>query len=308
VNPSGSGRSVACHLWTDCQTGKLNLEGGEMSSEVLAAIITGGIALLAVIASLWPSLQGLQRGRKFKRLIKRELAEITPDPEDPDKEKPWWEHATRRFVHEAMFRDLSQNRDFLLSLNPTLVYRVSQLWIALEKRDGNQWGYFLKRLADDRRVGSEGLRKARDKWEAVLKAQRKEWLETMGAPSSFRQEAVLARTQPLFEKRFEAYGELLPLTDYGPENQPKDLGRDERKKLANRLREWFYKGGAGLLLSGRAFEQFQSAREALSNPCASSADIRGELSQLRTDLKIDLGVRQPPERNVAVAWPEDERW
>src|SRR4029453_816015 len=104
----------------------------------------GALLLAGVIASIWPSLQALQRGRKFKRLIKRELAEISPYPEDPDTEKRWWEHATKRFVDEAMFRDLSQNRTFLLSLHPTLVYQVSQLWIALEKRDGNQWKHFLE--------------------------------------------------------------------------------------------------------------------------------------------------------------------
>jgi hypothetical protein len=284
------------------------VKGHEVPSEVLAAIITSGIALFAAaIAVAWPSLQTRQRGRKFERIIRRELGEINPYPKDPDG-KPWWEHATKRFVHEVMFRDLSRNRDFLLGLDPTVIYQVSQLWIALEKRDGTQWRNFLGALAENSRVTSEDLRTARDQWEKILKGQRKGWLETMGAPSPFRQEATLARTQPLFVKRFEAYGGLLPLTDYGPEDQPKDLDHSARRDLASKLTDWFYEGGAGLLLSGRALEQFQKARWALNSAEAAPADVRRELSQLRTDLKIDLGVRQPRERTVALAWPEDERW
>ncbi|MGH9897139.1 MAG: hypothetical protein ACREA0_35125, partial [bacterium] len=117
------------------------------------------------IAAIWPWLQALQRGRKFQRIIRRELEEIDPYPELPDAEKPWWEHATRRFVHEEFFRRdaISQNRDFLLSLDPTVVYQVSQLWIALEKRDGHQWIHFLSELASNRRVRSPALKRARNK-------------------------------------------------------------------------------------------------------------------------------------------------
>ena len=81
----------------------------------------------AAIAVLWPWIQALQRGRKFTRIIHRELEEISPHPVDPEPDKPWWEHAQRRFIHEELFqrKSISQNRDFLLSLNPTVVYQVS---------------------------------------------------------------------------------------------------------------------------------------------------------------------------------------
>jgi hypothetical protein len=269
------------------------------------------IALFAgAIAVFWPWLQALHRGRKFESIIRRELEEIGPHLDHPDARRPWWEYATKRFVHEEIFHrnNISQNRDFLMSLDATVVYQVSQLWIALEKRDGNQWLYFLDELASNRRVGSPALRSARDKWKTVIKAQRDDWLETMGLPSVFRQEAVLARTQPLFERRFEAYGRLLPLTDYGPENHPKQLDLTQRELLAEKLSDWFYEKGAGLLLSGRALEQFNAARNVLRTPNARPEAVRKELSGLRTDLKIDLGVRQPRERDVAMAWPEDERW
>jgi hypothetical protein len=264
----------------------------------------------AAIAAFWPWIQAFQRGRKFERLIRRELEEISPWPLDPVPSKPWWEHAGIRFIHQELFQrhSISQNQDFLLSLDPTVVYQVSQLWIALEKRDGNQWLHYLGELANNAKVGSDKLRDAHRKWDGIIKAQRKDWLDPMGVPSAFRQGAILARAPELFQRRLEAYGDLLPLTDYGKENNPKELTLDQRKDLENRLRAWFYKKGAGLLLSGRAFEQFQRARTTLVMRDADPSAIQKELSKLRTDLKIDLGVRQPQEREVAAAWPEEERW
>jgi len=265
----------------------------------------------AAIAAFWPWIQAFQRGRKFERLIRRELEEIGPPPDSPpDPNKPWWEYAGRRFIHEELFQQhsISQNRDFLLSLNPTVVYQVSQLWIALEKRDGTQWLHFLGALANNDRVGSDKLRGAHREWAGIIKAQRKDWLDPMGSPSDFRQGAALARAPELFQRRLEVYGDLLPLTDYGRENNPKELTLDQRGDLENSLRAWFYKKGAGLLLSGRAFEQSQRARATLVMTDADPSAIQKELSKLRTDLKIDLGVRQPQERQVAAAWPEEERW
>jgi hypothetical protein len=274
-----------------------------------------GVPLIIVffggaIAAFWPWIQTFQRGRRFERIIGRELEEIGPYPGSPVTDKPWWEHARKRFIHQELFQrqSISQNRDFLLSLNPTVVYQVSQLWIALEKRDGHEWLYYLGKLANNDRVGSPELRSAHSKWKVIMDRQPKDWLETMGTPSAFRQGAVLARVSELFQKRFDAYSDLLPLTDYGPEDNPKNLTHTERRKLADRLTAWFYGKGAGLLLSGRAFDQFLKTRRTLVRAGSSNDDIRNELSQLRTDLKIDLGVRQPQEREVGLAWPEEERW
>jgi hypothetical protein len=59
-----------------------------MPPEVLAAIITSGIALFAAaIAVAWPSLQARERGRKFERIIRRELGELNPYPKDSDENR-----------------------------------------------------------------------------------------------------------------------------------------------------------------------------------------------------------------------------
>lgn len=264
----------------------------------------------AAIAAVWPWLQTAQRRRRFQGIIRRELQEIGPHPQEPDERTPWWEHATKRFVHEELFRRdaISDNRDFILSLNPTVTYQVSQLWIALEKRDGHQWICFLEQLADNPKVASPELKNAYEKWQAIVAKQRRDWLQTMGIPSDFRRNGALARVPSLFEKRFEAYASLLPLTKYGAEDRPKVLNRARRRKLTDDLTAWFYHEGRGLLLSGRALTQFNRVRETLGEVCVEPGRVRDEFSQLRTDIKIDLGVRQPSERNVGAAWPEDERW
>jgi hypothetical protein len=279
-----------------------------MLNDVWVPLIIAAFA--SAVAAFWPWLQAFQRGWRFRRLIRRELEEIGPHPPQPEPDKPWWEHATKRFIHEEIFQraNISQNRDFVLSLDPTVVYLVSQLWIALERRDGRQWEHFLKRIAENHKLRSEKLTLACDGWIAILKAQKPGFLETMGVPTAFRQDATLRRVSSLFERRFHAYGQLLPLTKYGTEQQAGDLDSKEREGIADSMTRWFYEAGAGLLLSGRAHEQFERAREILRSPSPSPSAVRHELSQLRTDLKIDLGVRQPQERGIAMAWPEEERW
>jgi hypothetical protein len=179
--------------------------------------------------------------------------------------------------------------------------------MALEKRDGTQWRNYLTELARSPEVGSRRLLEAAERWKVVLDEQPVDWLETMGVPSRFSQDAALGRAGSLFEKRLDAYKSLLPLTEYGSEDSPRHLRPDEKKALADRLRAWYYQDGAGLLLSGRAHKQFQQARQYLDED-RGAVDVNRVLSKLRTDFKIDLGVRQPQERDVALAWPEEERW
>jgi hypothetical protein len=104
----------------------------------------------------------------------------------------------------------------------------------------------------------------------------------------------------LFESRLKLYAALLPLTEYGPEDRPKELPLGEREALAGKLTVWYYKDGAGLLLSGKGLEHFREARAALAKRDAAPTEIWTALSELRTELKIDLGVREPEERLIPV--------
>jgi hypothetical protein len=269
---------------------------------LLLAFLGGAIAVF------WPWLQAWFRGRKFHGLIERELEEVGPHPAHTIEGKPWWEHATKRFVHEEIFarERVSENRDFLLSLDPAVVYRVSQLWTALAKRDSTQWLHFLEELATDPKVGSDRLQQAERDWHAIVNAQPEDLKILPRVREDRSGSTVVEPNGAQFDARLKAYRELLPLTNTRTPADPTPLNSTERRQRANELTQWFYTGG-GLLLSGDAHRAFIAARDRLEDERATDGDVRTELSALRTELKIDLGIRDPDERDVPMAPSQAQR-
>ena len=122
----------------------------------------------ASVAALWPAIQGWRHRRRLTALVRRELREISPL--EPAEGKDWWEHLDKRFIHEEFFKqeNVLANRDFLLSLPPSLVYHVSQLWIAFEKRDLDQWRLHLRHLIEDKETGNVATKESRhalERWD-----------------------------------------------------------------------------------------------------------------------------------------------
>ena len=70
-------------------------------------------------------------------------------------------------------RTSSTNRDFLLSLPPSLVYHASQLWIAYDKQDLDQWRWHLRRLIEDKELAgalsTKESRHALERWDHFAK-------------------------------------------------------------------------------------------------------------------------------------------
>ena len=102
---------------------------------------------LALLAALWPAVEGYYRRRRFQRLAQRELAELAPYPLEAERAS-WKDHAKKGMVHRAIVQAPSEHRDFLLSLNPSFVYYLTQLWAAYEAEDGTQWVHYLERLSE----------------------------------------------------------------------------------------------------------------------------------------------------------------
>ncbi len=120
---------------------------------------------LAILAILWPEIQSRSRRRTFRRLIIRELSEISPYPKEATK-KGWWQHCQKRFIHREIFRDPSTNRDFILSLDPDMVYDVAQLWNSLDEKNWVQWQYMLEQV-NVKYVPGKDFADKRCAWEAV---------------------------------------------------------------------------------------------------------------------------------------------
>jgi hypothetical protein len=65
------------------------------------------------------------------------MEEMAPyAPEKQSGVTVWSDYLNKRFVHEEIFRDVSANRDFILSLRSDLVYHESQMWSAFDKASG----------------------------------------------------------------------------------------------------------------------------------------------------------------------------
>jgi hypothetical protein len=124
---------------------------------------------LAMVALIWPLIQDSNRRRAFMNLIRRELKEIGPYPEQPER-NGWWEHMSKNFVHQRIVTDVSPNRDFLLSLDPDVAYKVSQLWNALGAKDDKQWLFYLGELSKSDRSGE--LAKIYNAWNALCNEYR----------------------------------------------------------------------------------------------------------------------------------------
>jgi hypothetical protein len=58
----------------------------DIAADLLLPISIAFIA--GAIAIFWPWVQTWHRGRKFERIVRRELQEIRPHPIDPTPDKP----------------------------------------------------------------------------------------------------------------------------------------------------------------------------------------------------------------------------
>lgn len=272
------------------------------SAPVNATLVAAFIALVAtvlaaVIAVGWPTWRAWQTGRRFLRLIRRELEEIRPRVplEVPGgKPKPWWQYLSKRFVHEEFLtrEHIAAHRDFVLTLDPTVVYLVSQLWIAFEKRDFTQWLHFLSELAQNPKVRTKRLEKAVDEWR-LIPIDPDSTESVRGSTDQLR--SSVSVISGLFEARLDAYQDLMVLL------APATL-RQNRERLTSddaqpdTLRHWYLRHG--LLLSGDALHHYLQLKELLEEQQdPKQHDLDAKLSALRTELKIDLGVRHPDERD-----------
>ena len=107
---------------------------------------------LALLALAWPPIQSWYRCRRFRLLACRELEEIGPFPEEPQDGTAWTNHLQKKFLHQKIIDQVSDNRDFILGLNPDFVYSLSQLWASFNAHDGGHWLWYLERLANNRYV------------------------------------------------------------------------------------------------------------------------------------------------------------
>jgi mannose-6-phosphate isomerase-like protein (cupin superfamily) len=129
--------------------------------------------VLSMIGIFWPEIRRFWLGRTMKNLILRELSEIGPHPKKQASYKGWWEHQKKEFVHRKIFQEPGDHIDLILSIDPSLVYYVSQMWQSLGDHDWDQWNFALQELSKRydkylEKFGRQGkIRKALEDWEIL---------------------------------------------------------------------------------------------------------------------------------------------
>jgi hypothetical protein len=153
--------------------------------DVLQVVIIP-VIIFALGASL-PLLLERRRRRAFMNLIRREFNEMEPRPPSREMNRSWHQHLEKRFIHEAIFGNPSQNRDFILSLPPNLAYNMAQLWTQFDKAEkapgnaqlvelGNRWCDYLQIVCSllDRRENGHLSKKIYKPWKALIGEYAKE--------------------------------------------------------------------------------------------------------------------------------------
>lgn len=144
--------------------------GFESYKDLLDVIVIP--VFLALLAIVYPKIQSWYIKRRFKELIFRELVEISPYPENAEKGRNWNIHKKKRCIHKEIFDKASENRDFILTLEPDLVYYLSNLW--QENQTDEQWLHYLCKLKRffGNRESKEGktLNTVYGKWVRVIRA------------------------------------------------------------------------------------------------------------------------------------------
>jgi len=89
---------------------------------------------LAAFGYYWPLRLARTKRNAFEQMIRSEMDEMKPlDLWEKDTRFRWWQLLPKRFVHERIILEPSTNREFVLSLEPSLAYHEFQMWTAMQK-------------------------------------------------------------------------------------------------------------------------------------------------------------------------------
>lgn len=119
-----------------------------MSTKDILDLIVIPVAIV-LLPLIWGLTVACIRRIQFQNLIFREIEEIGPHPpyEAEKRKYKWTEYHSNKsegFIHRKIFSDPTNNREFILSINPNLVYYVTQLWAST--KDPGQWLYMISQI------------------------------------------------------------------------------------------------------------------------------------------------------------------
>jgi hypothetical protein len=98
-----------------------------------------------------------------------------PDKGGTDKGGDWTSYLNRRFIHREILNCPTENKDFIFSIDPNLIYLTTQLWSAFDNTDIEQ---FLKYFCYITKAETTILHKRYDK-EGKIHAAYKKWVRLL---------------------------------------------------------------------------------------------------------------------------------
>jgi hypothetical protein len=145
--------------------------------EVIIPITAAALGIVGtLIALFWNKIERYHKKNTFQNLVLRELEEFKPFPVLPQSQlKSWSEYArNKRFIHKSILQEPDGSLDFVLSLDPDLVYFVSQLWFHADKPtdSSDQFLYFwgeIEKYFKTRSVHWTKIQKAHAAWSELDK-------------------------------------------------------------------------------------------------------------------------------------------
>jgi hypothetical protein len=94
----------------------------------------------------------------------------------------------------------------------------------------------------------------------------------------------------LLEPQLVAYRKLWAMMGVASPSLTGELTEDERTSLEGKFRDWYYESGNGIFMSVQSRKLLVDAKKHLLNFQIKSVPIRTELSNLRSQMKNDIGV------------------
>jgi hypothetical protein len=113
--------------------------------------------------------------------------------------------------------------------------------------------------------------------------------------------AELQKEMQIVSPQIEAYRKLWALTEITSPSRGRALTEEERRELEADLRRGYYKDGNGIFLSLASQERFLAVKKDFIKFTDATPDtLRDKFSALRTELKNDITVYGPGEKDVEV--------
>jgi hypothetical protein len=124
--------------------------------------------VLVFIPLIWAFIQKKYRKSALTGLIVRELEELSPYPDKrADGLIEWTDYQKKNFIHQEIFKKPGDFKEYILELDPELVYFVSQLWDAKKNFDSEQWLYYLGKLTNYF-PNNKSIKECHEKWKFLL--------------------------------------------------------------------------------------------------------------------------------------------